>query len=147
MEEQIIPVLVSLQAIATSNGDEPEVLSLMTAGELQKTSNGYTLRYEETMHEGTTPTLVELTLEKGVINMRRKGEYEVNMVFQKGQRYEGQYHTPFGTLDLALFSTKADFKTDEQDGEIRLQYQLDINGQFVAVHQLELFYSAREGGA
>ena len=99
------------------------------------------------MDGGVSSTLVELTLETDIVTMRRSGEYEANMVFRKGQRYEGQYHTPFGSLDLALFCTKAVFKADSQDGEMHLQYQLDINGQFVAMHQLELVYSARECGA
>ena len=56
------------------------------------------------------------------------------MVFQKGRRYESQYHTPYGTLDMALYCTRASFAQDLEGGELALQYQLDVSGQYAAMH-------------
>ena len=144
MDDQAIPVLVSLQSSAAPEGEEPETISLMTAGELHKTTEGYRLRYEETLDESVPPTQVELILENGVATMHRMGDYDVNMVFRKGQRYEGQYHTPYGDMDLALYCTKVQYTVTPKEGDLRLQYQLDINGQFVAMHKLELSFSPKE---
>ena len=144
MGQKGIPVLVSLQSMASVEGEESETISLITMGELVSMPAGYQLRYEETLDESLSATQVELTLENDVATMCRSGDYEVNMVFRKGHRYEGQYHTPHGTFDLALFCTKINSVADGPEGELYLQYQLDINGQFVAVHQMELHFSPKE---
>ena len=145
MAQESISVLVSLQSSASSDGEPPEIVSLLTSGELAKTDTGYLLRYEETLDGSDTATHVELTLEDGGITMRRSGDFDVNMVFRKGQRYEGQYRTPYGSLGLALFCTQVDYTVEQPAGELFLQYQLDINGQFVAMHELTLCFSAKEG--
>ena len=144
MENRGIPVLVSLQSSASPEGEDPETISLITSGKLWETTDGYRLQYEETLDESVPPTQVELVLESGVAAMHRMGDYDVNMVFCKGQRYEGQYHTPYGSMDLALYCTKVQYSVTEQEGDLRLQYQLDINGQFVAMHRLELCFSPKE---
>ena len=154
MEHSAIPVLISLQSSAPAEGEAPEVISLITTGDLQKTDNGYLLGYEETLDDDSlVSTRVELLLEKDeatrkdVVTMQRTGEYDVNMVFRKGQRYEGQYHTPFGDFDLALFCTKVGYRVDDVGGELHLQYQLDMNGQYVAMHTLELQFCVKENYA
>jgi uncharacterized beta-barrel protein YwiB (DUF1934 family) len=147
MEEHGVPILISIQSSAALEGEDAETISLLTAGELFPVAGGYLLRYEETMDESVQPTQVELLLEDHVATMRRSGEYDVNMVFRKGQRYEGQYHTPYGTFDLALYCTKISYAVDPEDGELHLQYQLNINGEFVAMHELELYFTVKEGKA
>jgi len=144
LEPQGLPILISLQSSAAPEGKDAEIVSLLTAGELFATDGGYLLRYEETIDKSYSPTQVELLLEDHAVTMCRSGDYNVNMVFRKGQRYEGQYRTPHGSFDLALFCTKISYAMDPEDGELHLHYQLNINGQFVAMHRLELYYFAKQ---
>ncbi len=138
------PILLSLQATASLEGDPSEAMQLLTSGELETLPDGYVLRYEETLDEDAPPTQVQLSLQKGVVSMLRHGAYETNMVFRKGQRYESQYLTPQGAMELAIFPTKVDFQVDPQGGKLRLQYQLDLNGQFAAMHDLDLRFAVKQ---
>jgi len=144
LEPQGLPILISLQSSAAPEGMHAETISLITAGELFTTDGGYLLRYEEAMDESCPPTQVELLMEDHAVTMCRSGEYDVNMVFRKGQRYEGQYRTPHGSFDLALYCTKINYTVDPEDGELHLHYQLNINGQFVAMHRLEMYFYAKK---
>ncbi len=144
MTQNGTPVLISLNASASLDGQENDVMSLLTSGELWDENGGYRLVYEESLDESAAPTRVELFLQEGVVTMHRYGDYEANMVFQKGQRYEGQYITPYGIMDLAIFCTKAIYAISPQGGELKLQYQLDINGQFVAMHVMELCFAVKK---
>ena len=144
MEPQGLPILISLQSSAAPDGRDAETISLLTAGELFATAGGYMLRYEEAMDENSAPTQVELLLEDHAVTLCRSGDYNVNMVFRKGQRYEGQYRTPHGSFALALYCTKISYAFDPEDGELHLHYQLNINGQFVAMHKLELYYFVKK---
>lgn len=140
-----IPVLVSLGATQTADNGQSEAMQLLTSGELTPTENGYLLRYEETLDETAPPTKIELSLMDGVVRMQREGLYAADMVFRKGQRYEGQYTTPFGTMELAIFCTKAHYTIDENGGAVSLHYQLDLNGQYASMHELDLRFVVKEG--
>ena len=43
-----------------------------------------------------------------------------------------------GSMDLALFCTRLKTRLDEEGGEISLHYQMDLNGQFAASHEMEI---------
>ncbi|MDD3214265.1 MAG: DUF1934 domain-containing protein, partial [Eubacteriales bacterium] len=93
------------------------------------------------------PQKIELRISPDSVIMSRKGAFNANMVFMKGQRYESQYQTPYGVLDMALFCTKAEYSSDEEGGELQLQYQLDLSGQFAAMHDMKLHWMRKKGTA
>lgn len=70
--------------------------------------------------------------------MRRSGEYATDMVFRTGCRYEGTYRTPYGDMELAVYCTRLRYDLGEDGGEVQLSYQLDLNGSFAAMHDLEM---------
>ena len=143
-ERKGVPILISLDAQSTTEGQPEDSMRLITTGELLETPEEVIVRYEESLDESEPPQQIELTVRNHVITMSRKGTYDANMVFQKGQRYESQYHTPFGDLDMALYCTRATYTADQEGGEISLQYQLDLSGQFAAVHDMRLHFMRKK---
>jgi len=139
-----IPILISLDAQSNTEGQPEDTMRLITTGELIEKQDEVVIRYEESIDESEPPQKIEVTVRDGVITMSRKGTYDANMVFQKGQRYESQYHTPFGDLDMALYCTRATFTIDKEGGEMALQYQLDLGGQFAAVHEMRLHFMRKK---
>lgn len=135
-----IPILISLDAQSTTDEQPEDTMRLITTGELWKKPDQTLIRYEESLDENEPPQQIEITIQNEVVTMSRKGTYDANMVFQKGRRYESQYHTPFGALDMALFCTRASYSSDEDGGELALQYQLDVSGKFAAVHDMKLHW-------
>lgn len=140
-----IPILISLDAQTNADGDKEDVMRLITTGELIETQQETVIRYEETLDEKEPPQKIELRIGHDSVIMSRKGAFNANMVFIKGHRYESQYHTPYGVLDMALFCTKADYTSDKDGGELQLQYQLDLSGQFAAMHDMKLHWMRKKG--
>ena len=135
-----VPILISLDAQSTTDGQPEDVMRMITTGELLERPDETIIRYEESLDESEPPQQMELSVRGGVITMHRQGSYDANMVFQKGQRYEGQYTTPHGQLDMAIYCTRATFTMEEESGELSLQYQLDLGGQFATMHELRLHF-------
>lgn len=134
-----IPVLISLKSVAhRDEAAEDESMSMLTSGQLEVDDTKAVIHYEESIDESLPPQEVEIIVENESVTMNRGGAYSTQMVFRLGCRYEGQYHTPYGDMDLALYCTKLGYDLGDDGGALELSYQLDINGRFAAMHDLEL---------
>ena len=134
-----IPVLISIKSNAhREDGAEDESMSMLTSGQLEVDDVTAVIHYEESIDESLPPQPVEIRVEDETVTMNRGGEYVTQMVFRLGCRYEGQYHTPYGDMDLALYCTRLGYDLGEDGGSLEVSYQLDINGRFAAMHDLEL---------
>jgi uncharacterized beta-barrel protein YwiB (DUF1934 family) len=139
-----VPILISLDAQSTAGGRPEDGMRLITTGKLYENQNETVIRYEESLDEKEPPQKIRLSIRDGVITMSRKGSYDADMVFQKGKRYESQYRTPYGVMDMALYCTRADVVRAQNGGEISLQYQLDLGGQFAAMHDMKLHWMRKK---
>ena len=132
-------VLLSVSGWSQGQDEEKEdTVRLLTTGFLSRQGEDWRIDYTETQ-DGNDAHDITLTMGRGVVMMQRKGPYQTSMVFEKGRRFEGSYVTPFGDLDMGIFSTKVRYSVDEAaEGEVQLQYQLDLQGQFAAMHELKI---------
>lgn len=134
-----IPVLISLKSTAhRDENTEDERMSMLTSGVLEVDDTRAIIRYEESIDESVPPQKIEILVEDETVTMNRGGAYSTQMVFRLGCRYEGLYHTPFGDMDLALYCTKLGYDLGDDGGALELTYQLDLNGKFAAMHDMEL---------
>lgn len=144
MSDNYIPVLLSVTGHSQQDGQPPEGIHLVTTGELRKTKKGFSLKYDETQPDSGETSHITLQLEQNSVTMNRSGDYATSMVFEKGRRFQGSYVTPFGSLDMGIFATKVNYTADEEKGDVSLQYQLDLQGQFVAMHDLQILFVRQE---
>lgn len=146
MESKLIPVRLTLTSCSHyEHGEKDEPIRIMTTGQLRQTPSGYMLRYEENMSddEGNVHVApVILTMQPGRVVMNRLGEYGTTLVFVKDTRFEGMYHTPYGDLAMALYTTHLHMKLSPEKGSLRLEYQIDSNGAYAASQHLSLDYTA-----
>ena len=132
-------VLLSVSGWSQGQDEEKEdSVRLLTTGFLSRQGEDWRIDYTETQDDDDAHDIT-LTMGKGVVTMQRKGPYHTSMVFEKGRRFEGSYITPYGDLDMGIFSTQVKYSVDEEaTGEVQLQYQLDLQGQFAAMHELNI---------
>ena len=101
------PVFINLLTIARYDHMPDYPIQFMTVGNLDYTNpEEALLQYEETQQDEETGAImksdISLALKNGRITMERKGDFSNTMVFAKGQRFEGVYHTPYGEMDMAV---------------------------------------------
>lgn len=140
---EAIPVLLTLSGSAHGGAvEEEERVDLMTTGLLYPLKEGWKLTYTETQPDDDATSDITLLIGKGRVLMSRSGDYGTTMVFRKDHRFEGAYQTPYGALSMAVFTTRADVSMAEDHGSVTLEYQLDLQGSFAAMHELRLTYAA-----
>ena len=139
-------VLVSVTGWTREDDDQPESVRLLTTGTLSGAKGNWRIDYTETQPDNDTHD-VTLTLDKGIVTMQRQGPFATSMVFQQGRRFEGSYQTPYGALAMGVYPTHVRYRVDDQlTGEVNLTYQLDLQGQFAAMHELRIKFCP-SGGA
>ena len=104
------------------------------------------LRYVESAADDNTgevmSSTVTLTLQPDRVVMSRAGEFGSTMVFVKDTRFQGLYHTPYGDMGLALYTTHVYCRAERDKGTVRLEYQIDMNGRYASTQTIALDYVA-----
>ncbi len=140
-------ILVSMKGISKQEKTSPDEIFLITLGKRCVTKEGYELHYEEIdpETEQLSKTKISVTEDGKRVVMDKIGEYSTSMIFEKGKSYQSHYNTPFGSLELYVYPTKVKTSFREKDGDVFLQYQLNLQGQFIAIHELKIQYALQEG--
>ena len=147
MKDSHKPVFINLLAIAKYDHMPDYPIQFMTVGKLYYHKPGEALlQYVESQQDEETGEItasdISLSVHDGKVTMERKGDYSNTMVFARGQRFEGIYHTPYGEMDMAVFTKEAACRIGSDDGSLHLKYQLNIQGNYASSNELHLEYRA-----
>lgn len=147
MAEVKYPVLLSVTGTTKQPYPADDSVHLVTTGTLTVMPAGYRIEYRENQPDSDDYQDICLDLDEKRVTMTRVGGYATSMVFEKDRRFEGVYETPFGNLDMAVYATRVFCRLNEERGEVQLQYQLDLQGHFAAVHDLRIKYAKKRSRA
>ena len=141
------PVFINLLAIARYDHMPDYPIQFMTVGNLSYSGpDDARLQYVESQQDEETGEIIKadvcLSLRDGRITMERKGDFSNTMVFAKGQRFESVYHTPYGEMDMAVFTKEAACRFGQAEGNIHLKYQLNSQANYASTNDLHLEYRA-----
>ena len=149
MEENRIPVVVTVSSASRGkHGELEEAMQLTMPGTLKKKGAERVLRYTETIQDkgdGSSVTHeVYVQLREGHVTVLRRGPYGMLMVFEQGKRYQTDYHTPYGDMQMGIYPTHVETELHEDRGQARLEYQLDLQGGYASVRRMMLIYTVPE---
>ena len=151
MENKQTPVFINLLAIARYDQMPDYPIQFMTTGKLYyKNETEAMLQYVESQEDEETGEItksdISLFLSNGKVTMERSGDFSNTMVFSRGKRFEGVYRTPYGEMDMAVFTKEAACRIGNRDGSLHLKYQLQIQGNYASTNELHLEYHAEPAG-
>ena len=89
------------------------------------------VKYNEKTDEGKENKVL-LKFEENFFEMTKSGEVSSVLTFEEGVKTEGGYKTPFGTFVIFTDTKKLDVKVGKKNIFINLEYELAIDGEFVA---------------
>lgn len=121
-----IPVLLSLQGRQSYDGQEPDVINLVTEGVMELRDGGWDISYEETELTGLQGVTTTFRVEPGKVTLTRSGKLNSQMVFQEGYIHECLYQMEFGALMLSICAQRVMIDLCPEGGMIDLIYSIDI---------------------
>ena len=125
-------VLVSVSGLQTavnemeSNDEEP--IEVLSAGTYYFKDGKHFIFFEEVAEgiPGVTKTQIRLSGNDS-LEVRKKGIANVNMVFEKNKNNRCFYHTPFGQINLGIFTKNIWVEESEDNINIRADYNMDVD--------------------
>ena len=124
--------------------EEDEALEVVSQGTYYFRNGKHYVTYEEFQEESTQPTSVLLKLSDQKMEMLKKGETNVHMLFEEGKQHTAMYRVPFGNLLMGINTTGLTVTETENEINAEVLYGLDINYAHVSDCQIKIKIMSRE---
>lgn len=109
--------------------DEMEdAIEVVSPGKFIKLENGYRAVYEETEISGMKGTTTTLTINDKEVVLEREGTTNTKMRFNQKEPSVAMYQTPYGLLELGIYTKGLSVDMNEDGGKLEIDYSMTIAG-------------------
>lgn len=121
-------VLLKIEGQQWSDEDEPQAIRLTTEGQLFRRDSAWFVVYEESPATGMEGTQTTMKIDDdGSVSLTRKGTQGLNLSFSAGKRHITRMETPYGDLDVEVYTSLVKCQISAEGGFIHLGYTIDLN--------------------
>ena len=121
-----IPVMLTIRGEQRYHGQEPDMVELMTEGELEETPEGWRICYQESDLTGLQGANTTFDIRPGHVVLSRTGAVESQMVFQEGIRHESLYQLDIGALRVCVCARKIRVDLSSLGGDLDVFYSIEV---------------------
>ncbi len=100
------------------NNGEIDYIRESGTGSLRIKDDKYYIMYK------TDTATVMIRIDGECANVKRTGESSSDMDYRPGKKTAFEYNTPYGVMQMEIFTKNLDYKLDENGGVINIQYEL-----------------------
>ena len=126
IDENKLPVLLSIRGEQYFDDIDPDATELMTEGTMTLTENGMVLAYEETALTGMEGTTTRFQVQGPRVILTRSGTVNSQMVFEEGRQHTSLYETPFGELSVDIQTSVLKHNLTERGGLMEIKYSIAV---------------------
>ena len=119
-------VVLSLRGTQIYEGQEPDVIELVTEGTMEYRDGGWDISYEESQLTGLEGVTTTFRVEQGKVILERTGNLRSKMIFEKDVPHDSLYQMSFGTMMITVCAKHLFFDIVPDGGVIDLLYSIDI---------------------
>jgi len=113
--------------------DDREQIELITDGRFERQGDAYVIVYDETEVTGLEGTRTTILVESNNrVTLTRVGDVSSSLVFEQGKRNSGLYNVEEGDMTLTVDAFKVINRLDDCGGSLFVDYQLELNSQFMS---------------
>ena len=126
IEENKLPVLLSIRGEQYFDDIDPDATELMTEGTMEVTEDGIVLSYEESELTGMEGTTTTFEVKGPRVTLSRSGAVNSQMVFEEGRQHTSLYETPFGELSVDIQTSELKHNLSERGGLMEIKYSIAV---------------------
>lgn len=123
-------VLLTINGQQWSGHEKPQMIRLITEGALFREKKAWHVVYDESSATGLEGTRTTLQVfDDGSVSLLRSGSHEMKLDFLAGNRHITQMQTPYGNLEVTVYTSLVKTQVDQSGGFIHLGYTIDFNNR------------------
>ncbi len=119
-------VMLSICGKQSYMGQEPDVIELVTEGQMEFRDGGWDICYAESELTGMRGVTTTFRIEPERITLTRSGALRSQMVFCVGVSHDSLYQMELGTLMITVCATNLFFDITPDGGVVDLSYNIEI---------------------
>jgi len=137
-------VIILVRGTQSGENEDTNRLDLITEGKYYKKGGAYYITYNESEVTGMNGTTTTLKIADGIVTLTRSGSVNSMFVFERGHKHVSYYDTSYGAFTVGVFTNEVNIDVDDDGGEIRVGYELDIDNNIAGANDFHLYI--REAG-
>ena len=126
IDENKLPVLLSIRGEQYFDDIDPDATELMTEGTMVLTEDGMVLSYEETELTGMEGTTTTFEVKGPQVILTRTGTVNSQMVFEEGRQHTSLNETPFGELTVDIQTSTLKHNLTQRGGVMEIKYSIAV---------------------
>lgn len=136
-------VLVSISGLQYEI-DKDEAVEVISPGQYYYRDGKHYITYDEILEDMEGVSNCILKISEKQIDIIKKGVNNVHMIFEVNAKNTTLYETPYGDLQIGIYTTLIDIKEEEDKIIIEINYSLDINYSKVSDCQITLKITSKK---
>ena len=135
-------VLIAIKGMQFEGATDPEEIEVIQHGQYFERNGSHYLLYDEPV-EGTSDIIKNrIKFKENEVQVAKKGAVNTTLTFTKNEKNMTNYATPFGNLVIGIDTQKIALEMSEKRMDIKVDYALDINYEFLADCKISIEVSA-----
>lgn len=139
-------VLISISGLQFAEGMDNEPVEVITSGVYYKKNGKHYILYDEVMEGSQQATKNIIKLGNEVLDITKRGETNVHMMFEKDKKNVTYYYTPYGSLLIGIDATKVAVEETEQNIHVTVDYALEVNYEHMADCTITMNVKSKNAG-
>lgn len=130
-----------------TDGENSQVIDLLTEGRLFRKANGLYLQFKEENEENGAVNQIIKIDDAGTVTVIRQGAVAMKQLFLQGEKSEGVYRSPFGTMLMNTNTNDVRISIDENKtiGTVQLSYQLHMQSEYAGNYDVTINFRRKNG--
>ena len=127
--------VVTVSGLMNAEGEDDRI-EVISRGVCYRKGGAFFILYEEEdpdLHS-TIRNIIKVTADH--VDVRKRGLVDADLSFERGCMLNSYYNTPYGRMEVGIFTENMDFREDEDGIRLELLYELDMNHRHVSENRL-----------
>lgn len=125
--------------------NEEEAIELITDGEYYFKNGKHYIIYEEQLSPEDGLTKNVLKIGNGTVELIKRGDGNLHMMFEPGKKNYSNYSTPIGPMFVGIDTKEMEFLEQEGQMELCIRYDLEISGSYVSKCEIKIKVESKKG--
>lgn len=138
-------VLIKIKTYQDIDGEGDEPIELETFGKFGEVNGKYYIIYKESELTGFADTTTTIKIWDGNVSVKRKGRFNMDLCYTKGEQNLCLYPTPYGKVAASVKTFDVDFDIKDGNGWVKVDYTLDPDNETFYKNSLNVKLESIDG--